>query len=70
MRRYQWPFNGKRFIGNSNTTEVHDVDNEQNNCQINEIKTEHITTFNPDTKEQAKKEGYDNCAYCIGGSTR
>lgn len=69
-RRYYPPFNGKRYIGNSNTEEVHDLDNENRNCQIDEIKTEHVVTFSPDTLSQAHKEGYDNCAYCIGYSQK
>lgn len=74
MRRYRPPIYGKRYLGNTNTTEVHDLDNEKtgaNECQIDEIiKAGHARTFNPDTHEQAKKEGYDNCAYCLGESTR
>ncbi len=70
MRRYYPPFNGKRFIGNSNTSEVHDLDNEKPLCQINEIRPHHIVTFTPDTLQQAHAQGYDNCAYCIGSSTR
>lgn len=68
MHRYYYPFNGNRYIGNANTMEVHDSDNEQDNCQINEIKTEHVRTFYPDTLYQAHSQGYDNCAYCIGNS--
>ncbi len=29
MRRYMAPVYGKRFLGNTNTTEVHDLDNEK-----------------------------------------
>ena len=58
------------YLGNKNSTEVHDLNNQQTNCQINEIKLEHKKYFNPDTLAQAHSEGYDNCAYCIGGSTR
>ena len=68
MRRWQWPFNGKRYIGNTNTTEVHDLDNEQVNCQINEIKTDHVRTFSPDTHSEAKRQGFDNCHWCLGNS--
>lgn len=67
-RRYRSPFNGNRFIGNTNSNEVHDLDNEQNGCHIDEIKDNHIKTFSPDTHSQAKREGFDNCAYCIGNS--
>lgn len=70
MRRYHWPFNGKRYIGNTNTMEVHDLDNETRNCQIDEIKHEHVKTFTPDSLDEAHRQGFDNCAYCIGGSTR
>ncbi len=49
--------------------EVHDLDNKQTNCQIDEIiETGHAKPFDPDTLEQAHNEGYDSCAYCIGGS--
>jgi len=69
-RRYRSPFNGKRYIGNTNSNEVHDLDNEDSNgpCHIDLIKDEHIKTFSPDTHTQAKIEGFDNCAHCIGNS--
>lgn len=67
-RRYRYPFNGNRFIGNTNTNEVHDLDNEQSLCKIDEIKDYHVKTFIPDTHQQAKNEGFDNCYWCIGNS--
>ena len=70
MRRYGSPYNGRKYIGNSNTKEVHNLDNEQTNCQINEIKSDHIVTFNPDSQSVANSDGYDNCAHCIGNSKR
>ena len=74
MRRQGHPTYGKRFVGNTDKKEVHDLDNEQtgpNECQIDEIiKAGHARTFNPDTLDQAHSEGYDNGAYCIGGSRR
>jgi len=74
MRRYSPPINGKRYVGNKNKKEVHDLDNEKtgpNECQIDEIiKAGHARTFTPDTLEQAHEERYDNCAYCIGESKR
>ena len=63
----------KRYIGNNSSTkmEVHDLLNEQTNCQINEIiRAGHAVVFEHDTLVQASIEGYDNCAYCLGGSTR
>jgi hypothetical protein len=74
MRRYIFPVSGYRFVGNTDKKEVHDLDNEKtgrNECQIDEIvRAGHARTFNPDALDQAHKEGYDNCAYCIGGSKR
>jgi len=72
-RRPGPPTNGKRFAGNTNKKEVHDLDNEKtaaNQCQIDEIiAAGHAVTFTPDTLAQAHSEGYGNCAHCIGGST-
>jgi len=74
MRRQGAPTYGRRFVGNTDKKEVHDLDNEKtgpNECQIDEIiKAGHARIFNPDTLEQAHKEGYDNGAYCLGGSKR
>jgi hypothetical protein len=73
-RRPGYPTYGKRFVGNTEKKEVHDLDNEKtglNQCQIDEIiRAGHASTFTPDTLAQAHSEGYDNCAYCIGGSSR
>jgi len=61
----------KQYLGNSSTKEVHDLRSEKTQCQIGEIiRAGHGVTFLPDTLAQAKKEGYDACAWCIGGSTR
>lgn len=63
----------KRYLGNSGPghKEVHDLKNEKLQCQIDEIiKAGNAMVFSPDTLEQAKSEGYDNCAFCIGGSER
>lgn len=61
----------RRYLGNENTTEVHDLQNEKTQCQIDEIlAANHAAGFDPDTLAQAHKEGYDNGHYCIGGSTR
>jgi hypothetical protein len=75
LRRYgRPPIYGNRYVGNTNTMEVHDLDNEKTGaaqCQIDEIiKAGHAVTFTPDTLEQAHSRGYDNCAYCIGNSHR
>lgn len=59
----------KRYLGNTHTTEVHDTNNEQTNCQLDEIKSEHRRWY--DTLQEAKGDiDYDNCAWCIGSSSR
>ncbi|EGY78665.1 hypothetical protein [Peptoniphilus indolicus] len=37
MLRYDYPYNGKRYLANLNTGEIHDLLNEKPQCQINEI---------------------------------
>jgi hypothetical protein len=59
----------KRYLGNTNTLEVHDTQNENTNCQLDEILAEHRKWY--DTLSDAKAdENYDNCAWCIGSSNR
>lgn len=59
----------KRYLGNTNTLEVHDTQIEQANCRLDEIKVEHRQWY--DTLSAAKgARPYDNCAYCLGGSNR
>ncbi len=74
MRRHYAPLYGRRFCGNSNKMEVHDLDNEDeraSGCQIDEIIAHnHAVAFDPDTLQKAHAEGYDNCAKCMEGSTR
>jgi hypothetical protein len=36
-RRYSGKMSGDRYLGNTKKTEVHDLDNEQTSCQIDEI---------------------------------
>ncbi len=59
----------KRHLGSLNTLEVHDTQNEKTGCQLDEIKVEHRKWY--DSLAQAKGDrSYDNCYWCIGGSTR
>jgi hypothetical protein len=69
MRRYTGNMNGERYLGNTNKEEVHDLDQETKNCQIDEIiAAGHDEPFN--SLSEAHEAGYDNCHYCLGGSTR
>lgn len=70
MRRYNAPFNGKRYLLNTNTGEIHDLDKETMMCQINEIKHDHI--YMADTFEEAQIHAVivenianpNGCHYC------
>jgi hypothetical protein len=65
---------GKRYVGNKNKKEVHDLSNEdtaENGCQVDEfLAAGHGVRFIPDALAQAHAERYDNCAKCLGGSRR
>lgn len=53
-----------RFLGNSATRELHDLQNEKNACRINQMRFDHIVNFK--TIKVAQEIGYDFCAYCFG----
>jgi hypothetical protein len=53
-----------RLLGNSSTRELHDFENEKPACQIAEIRPDHRFYFQ--NEDQARKLGYDFCAYCFG----
>jgi hypothetical protein len=53
-----------RYLGNSSTRELHDLQNEKPQCQIDEIRPDHCASFK--TRKQAAALGYDPCAYCFG----
>lgn len=56
------------YLGNKNSMEVHDLDNEKIQCQIDEIKEDHKVRLSSLSEAHAK--GFDNCAYCMGNSLR
>lgn len=68
-RRYTGNMNGERYCGNSNKMEVHDLDRENSNCQIDEIiQARNDRPFT--TLAAADRAGYDNCHWCLGSSQR
>jgi len=70
-RRNKGDMKGERYLANTSPSkkEVHDLDNEKSNCQIDEIiMAGHDKPYS--SLEAAHKDGYDNCAYCIGASKR
>lgn len=70
MRRYNPPFNGKQFVLNKNTGEIHDLDKEHTLCRIDDIKTEHVCALDDyqSCLIYAAMFGVHNpngCAYCM-----
>lgn len=69
MRRNGAPFNGKQFILNKSTGEIHDLDRESTQCGIEKIDTDHI--FACDTYAEAVLFASvlgitrDGCAHCM-----
>ena len=53
------------FLGDTNKKIVHDISNQKDNCQIDEIMIVHKRYFIPDTFVQANSEKYTSCIYCI-----
>lgn len=53
------------YLGDTNKRQVHDLLNQQINCNIDKIKIVHKRYFIPDTFTQANSEGYGNCTWCI-----
>ena len=53
-----------RYLGNSNSRELHDLNNQKPACQIDEIRVDHRINFK--TQKEAVAMGYDFCAYCFG----
>ncbi len=69
MRRYQSPFNGNRYLLNLNTGEIHDLDFETPQCNIDAISPESI--YNCESYTTAEIWAYmrqcpnpNGCHYC------
>ncbi len=68
-RRNNGNMKGEQYLGNTSKKEVHDLDKENTNCQIDEIiRAGHDRPFS--SLQAAHAAGYDNCAWCLGGSQR
>ena len=48
----------------SNKKQVHDLNNQTDDCKIDEIKIAHRRYFIPDISSQANLEVYSSCIYC------
>lgn len=53
-----------RYLGNSKTLELHDLENEKTNCQISEIRVDRRYYFA--SPLEAKTLDYDLCGICFG----
>lgn len=53
-----------RYLGNTRTEELHDLQNLTDNCQLDEIRVDHRYGFA--SVDAALAMGYDRCAYCFG----
>lgn len=71
MRRYQPPFNGKRYLLNKNTGEIHDLDRETVSCHINDIQPKHIHMTDSHNEAQSyaimllRIPNPNGCRYCL-----
>ncbi len=70
MRRYIKPFNGNRYVLNKSTGEIHDLDNEQALCHIDEMDPNNVV--NCVTYEDAvlraimlNSKNPNGCHYCL-----
>lgn len=70
-RRHSGNMRGERYLANKSPSkrEVHDLDNEKSQCQVGEIiRAGNDKPYN--ALADAHRDGYDNCAYCLGSSAR
>jgi hypothetical protein len=51
------------YFGNSKTMAVHDLNKAKPECEISKVELKNKKYFDPDTIEQAIKEGYKKCEY-------
>ena len=70
-RRFTGHMNGERYLADTSPLkrEVHDLDQETSQCQIDEIiRAAHNKLYH--TASQARADGFRNCAYCLGQTNR
>jgi len=64
LGRVPLPDSGARYLANTRTKELHDLDNLTGSCQVEEIRVDHRHGFA--SVDEALAMGYDRCAYCFG----
>ena len=69
MIRTYSPFNGKRYLANTDTQEIHDLLKEMPACRIDEIPREHVQMLDnyQEVLDLVKTTSYDwiGCDYCL-----
>lgn len=59
----------QRYLGNTNTLELHDTANEHASCELDEISYSHRRWYETLAAANADRP-YDGCHWCLGGSRR
>ena len=64
-RRLNAPYFGKRYIGDSETKILHDVDKETPSCKLDSIPRTRIQMF--EWLSIPSDMSYNGCSYCMSG---
>lgn len=67
MIRYHLPFEGKRFLLNKSTRQIHDLENESSMCNIDDIslKNLHMYESENEIQELVTYDECDGCYWCL-----
>ena len=61
-------FEEHRWLGDKRNQRVHDLDNPQSACEIDDLlKAETFLAFGPDTLAEARNRTYKPCRHCVVG---
>ena len=64
FRYYQYPYNGQRYLLNFDSNILHDIHNENANCQLDLIKPSHIKMFDGLCEVLFYQYEYTHCVHC------
>lgn len=67
MIRYPYPYDGKRFLANKKSKEIHDLENESSMCHINNIKESNLLMIDSENEviEMCNYDGFNGCYWCL-----
>ena len=64
-------FEDFRWLGDKRNQRVHDLDNIQPSCRLDDLLTsEQFATFGPDRLAEARNRGYRPCRHCTPAGPR